>query len=268
VPDVHEVPPDVPIDTGCADPTACDDGDPCTLDLCDPSGGCLHPAAPDLTPCADDGDPCSQDVCVAGSCVHPVAEECCLSPAECDDGNPCTTDDCGEDHLCRNELIPDCCSRDADCLWADHLWECDVAAGACYDPPGGEFCAICMTRRDCGDGGESSDDWCATYDWDDRGCTKDCLDDTDCPGGAFCRSSVGETRCSTGEAGCFCVARLGSCAAYNVFGRECMGDAGCRTCGACGELVCRGGACTWSCDELQDCPLGSTCVDAICTPAG
>ncbi len=268
-PETAEVPPDVPpFDSGCSDPGACDDGDPCTVDSCDSTGACLHAPAVDGTLCTDDGDPCSQDVCVAGVCVHPVAEECCLGPEDCDDGNPCTTDDCGPDHLCRNEALPDCCARDADCLWEDHLWECDAAAGACYDPPGGEFCAGCYTRRDCGDGGESSDDWCVTYAWNDRGCTKDCLDDADCPGAAYCRSFGGDAPCAAGETGCICVSRLGSCEAYNVFGRTCLGDATCRTCDACGALVCNAGRCTWRCEVLQDCPLGAVCEGGLCVPAG
>ncbi|MBN1774749.1 MAG: hypothetical protein JXB32_26055, partial [Deltaproteobacteria bacterium] len=88
--DRPDTPPDVPYDSGCTDPGACDDGDPCTLDLCDPTGACLNPPAPDGTACDDDGDPCSQDVCMAGTCVHPVAVDCCTTPEECDDGNPCT----------------------------------------------------------------------------------------------------------------------------------------------------------------------------------
>lgn len=267
-PELTEVPPDIVVDSGCADPLVCDDGDPCTLDQCDPAGACLHPPAPDSTPCADDGDPCSQDVCMAGVCVHPVATECCTDPAMCDDFDPCTTDVCNADHLCVHEAIPDCCGRDADCLWAGHLWECDAAAGTCYDPPGGEFCAACMTRRDCGDGGESSDDWCVRYAWNDAGCTKDCRDDTDCPGGSYCRGLEGESPCSPGDSACICVSRLGSCEAYNTFGRGCMGDEMCRGCDACDELVCRDGACTWPCEVPEDCPLGAVCEAELCTPAG
>ncbi len=47
---------------------ACDDGDPCTVDLAAGDGGCRYEAAPDGTPCPADGDPCTWDVCEAGSC--------------------------------------------------------------------------------------------------------------------------------------------------------------------------------------------------------
>jgi cysteine-rich repeat protein len=45
-------------------PVTCDDGDECTLDVCDPSTGCAH-----STDC-DDGDPCTEaDVCGGGICA-------------------------------------------------------------------------------------------------------------------------------------------------------------------------------------------------------
>ncbi len=48
---------------------ACDDGNPCTLDVCDPGLGCSSATLPDATPC-DDGKACSAfDACEAGVCV-------------------------------------------------------------------------------------------------------------------------------------------------------------------------------------------------------
>jgi hypothetical protein len=43
---------------------ACDDGDPCTVDLCTPTG-CVHSPLS-----CDDGVPCTIDACVAGACTH------------------------------------------------------------------------------------------------------------------------------------------------------------------------------------------------------
>jgi hypothetical protein len=62
----------------------CDDGDPCTLDLCDPAtGACLN--TPDA---CDDQNRCTVDLCEPGSgaCSH--------EPLACDDGNSCTQDAC------------------------------------------------------------------------------------------------------------------------------------------------------------------------------
>jgi hypothetical protein len=56
----------------CSGPTLpqnCDDNDPCTEDLCDPMGGCLHPTAGRDGFGCDDNNPCTtQDVCSGGIC--------------------------------------------------------------------------------------------------------------------------------------------------------------------------------------------------------
>ncbi len=63
----------------------CEDGNPCTQDLCE-EGECLHLATEG--PC-DDGDPCSEGESCSGelSCEGGI-------PVNCDDGNPCTADSC------------------------------------------------------------------------------------------------------------------------------------------------------------------------------
>jgi len=69
-------------------PRACGDDDVCTLDLCDPAGGCLHP--PDDRRC-DDSDPCTADVCdPREGCAHPPAP----------DGTACGPLSCAEAHIC------------------------------------------------------------------------------------------------------------------------------------------------------------------------
>jgi len=69
----------------------CDDGNPCTEDLCDPlTGACQHLAIPGCEgeedgedgPCenavdCDDGNPCTEDSCVPGTgCVYSVIQGC------------------------------------------------------------------------------------------------------------------------------------------------------------------------------------------------
>lgn len=64
----------------------CDDGDPCTVDRCDPRTGCEAIAAEDGHTC-EDGARCTiDDRCVRGVCVGDAVP--------CDDGNPCTADGC------------------------------------------------------------------------------------------------------------------------------------------------------------------------------
>ena len=86
---------------------ACDDGDDCTLDLCDLSG-CLHPVAPNGTGC-DDGDACTTgDRCTKEGCRA-------TTTTICDDENPCTVDLCTGGGACANVWLPtlgsDCSAR-------------------------------------------------------------------------------------------------------------------------------------------------------------
>src|SRR5262249_18403052 len=63
------------------------DGNPCTVDTCDPVVGVLHAPAIAGSSCSD-GDPCNgAETCNAGQCVAG-------SPPVLNDGNPCTMDTC------------------------------------------------------------------------------------------------------------------------------------------------------------------------------
>jgi len=60
------------------DPAACDDGDPCTADVC--AGlSCAHAPLPDDSLCGSGG------ICNAGRCVIPE----CTRAADCPEANPC-----------------------------------------------------------------------------------------------------------------------------------------------------------------------------------
>ena len=57
---------------------ACDDGDFCTTaDQCDGAGHCTGGAPPDC----DDGEPCTEDVCQSGACVHRTPQQICNQAA-------------------------------------------------------------------------------------------------------------------------------------------------------------------------------------------
>jgi len=65
----------------------CDDGNPCTTDVCGPDRACHYEPVDDGTPC-DDGNVCTADgQCIAGVCINGPA-------LDCDDGDPCTEDWC------------------------------------------------------------------------------------------------------------------------------------------------------------------------------
>ena len=96
---------------GC---TSCDDGNPCTTDLCTSGGSCVHTAI-----LCDDGNPCTTDMCSSNGCKttalpngsvcgapvctnleHSAPRSCqdgsCAAPemTSCDDQMPCTKDFC------------------------------------------------------------------------------------------------------------------------------------------------------------------------------
>ena len=140
---------------GEIDELTCDDGDPCTYDVCIPGAGCaIDPSVVicctsdgdcwdgnscTLESCVDgacsyeldlpgiccfseadcdDGNACTDDPCVGSYCQHYAADApgCCSITADCDDGNPCTVDLCDQ-HICLH--VDDCCTSDAECTDAD-----------------------------------------------------------------------------------------------------------------------------------------------------
>lgn len=247
-------------------PSACDDGNPCTFDSCDPGtgGGCVH----ELTDC-DDLNECTIDTCIEvlgqPQCVH---EE-----IDCDDGNPCTFDSC--DHLdgCKNDAFsdappncsptwpnlpyvpPDCAPDGNDCTWS----VCDD--GACVPVPPGEIelygCAL-------------------TCEPDGNPCTDDFCDGVACvhpnrPLGEACNLAEGADPCTIGQCD-----GSGQCVpqSYVPDGQPCPGlhdpPPPCKT------RVCQAGACvlvdvtngTWCPDESP--PNACTtdiCQDGVCVHA-
>jgi hypothetical protein len=143
---------------------SCDDGNPCTVDVCDPATGlCSHPPepvgvrcgdptsgicdsadrcdgagvcltnnTPDGTPCAEIDSDCEiQNTCLAGAChdngVKP-AGSACGDPAgtQCD-----AADSCDDSGFCLSNLSPDgsaCGDAGSECVNAD-----GCVAGICHD---------------------------------------------------------------------------------------------------------------------------------------
>lgn len=71
--------------SNCVTSEDCDDGNPCTSDICDVVGAiCTYP--PNTLPC-DDSDACTEnDSCSDGTCAG--------TALDCNDGDPCTADTC------------------------------------------------------------------------------------------------------------------------------------------------------------------------------
>ena len=93
----------------------CDDGDPCTDDLCDSALGCQN--TDNTLPC-DDGDACTDDYCDpdSGRCVNEPNNE------NCDDEDACTDDLCDPDTGCTHQGI-ECPEGQV----------CDPASGECVE---------------------------------------------------------------------------------------------------------------------------------------
>jgi hypothetical protein len=86
---------------------ACDDGNACTTDSCDPAIGCVHTPVP-----CYDGNACTTYTC-------DPATGCVYGSVSCDDGDACTTDSCdpatGCGHACNATGSSDPCCADPGC---------------------------------------------------------------------------------------------------------------------------------------------------------
>ncbi len=143
---------DICADGECASggPTNCDDGNLCTIDVCDDVVGCVH--LPNRNPCCegttsicDDGDPCTTDICdpESGACFYEN------NAASCNDGNACTTGDVCADGACTGTAIT--CNDGDPCT--DDV--CNPASGCGTVPLSGPACddGISCTLEDiCSDG--------------------------------------------------------------------------------------------------------------------
>jgi hypothetical protein len=168
-------------------PLNCDDGNPCTKDVCDQIVGCTHQLLHEV-PC-DDGNACTaKDACNNGTCIG--------THLNCDDGNACTEDGCdpktGCIHKPANQLLCDdhnsctsqdictngvCMGRQIQCDDSNPCTkdECDPISGCVHKPLSGVSCddgnvctnddictnGICGgTPVNCSDGNYCTDDSC------------------------------------------------------------------------------------------------------------
>ena len=252
---------------------ACDDGNPCTDDTCDPSkGGCL--ALNNQAAC-DDGNACTdKDICGDGKCG--------AGPAlKCDDGNLCTDDKCDPAKGCtaaNNTAACDdgdkCNDKDA-CLngkcAAGTTIKCDdsnVCTDDACDPAKGCFAspnkATCDDGDPCTGDGNCIDSKCgpgAAISCDDKSpCTKDSCD----PKSGKCLYTAVASPCDDGDA---CTTKD---ACLDI---KCVGTATkCDDSTACTSDVCdpKTGGCLFTptdgaCDDGNQCTDGDVCALGKCT---
>jgi len=138
--------------TACCTAASCNDGNPCTDDICTPTG-CTH--VNNAGPCSD-GNPCTgPDVCGGGTC-HP-------GPNPCDDGNACTQDICDGVGGCTyppvicppdgNACTDDVCNPVTGCGFVNNTNPCDDG-NACTsgDTCAGGACVGTNNTNPCSDG--------------------------------------------------------------------------------------------------------------------
>ncbi len=147
----------------------CNDGNPCTTDLCDAStdsdksSTCSHTAVANGVVC-NDGDACTtSDVCGAGACAG--------AAKDCGDGDPCTTDTC--------EKATGCSHGDDDGKACDDGDAC--TGGKAGDACKGGKCAG-GAAVDCDDANPCTTDSCDKT----TGCGHTALDGGGCDDGSAC----------------------------------------------------------------------------------
>ncbi len=249
---------------------ACDDGQPCTADGCDPAFGCQATNLPATATCSD-GDACTLgDHCQAGTCIAGA-------PVACDDGAPCTADSCDSATGCKavNLAATATCSDGSACTVGDHC-----QGGSCQ--PG--------LAAPCDDGNPCTADQCEPA----SGCvaldlpeSATCSDGDMCTAGDHCQGGACQAGaavpCDDGKPCTLdacdlisgCVASDLPVTATCTDGNACTADDRCKAgeCQAGTSVPCDDGKlCTVDgCDPVSGCvavdlPAATTCTDGdACT---
>lgn len=179
-------------------PLACDDGDPCTVDACDPGAGCAHAdeACPATCGPGDDGLRCSDgsvctrgDTCSGGSCVG--------TPLACGDGDPCTSDACDPTLGCvyLEEPDPPACLSSSECVMAADLTPCAGDGDPCTVDgclEGACRVGLNLVQRQCADGDAcNGEEFCSPVKGCQEGPAPVCDDGELCNGTETCAPATG-----------------------------------------------------------------------------
>ena len=123
-------------------PVACNDGNLCTDDSCQPETGCTF--EPNQEPC-NDGDTCTTtDNCSGGACVG-------AGELECDDGNLCTDDLCQPAVGCVHSYNLAPCDDDNQCTTGDQCSGGKCQSSGILECEDGNPCTInsCLPAQGC-----------------------------------------------------------------------------------------------------------------------
>jgi hypothetical protein len=277
-----------------AKPLNCNDGNPCTDDICSPELGC-HSVSNSAS--CSDGDACTKlDACEDGACLggeavicddlNPCTDDSCDPAAgclfvpntlPCSDANACTFDEYCADGTCKNGKPLDCddndlcttdsCSPAEGCVHAANSVPCDDG-DACTN---GDHCSdgSCLPGKltDCDDGNPCTNDLCDA----DSGClhtdnVEPCDDNNSCTINDTCLDGncVGEGSLDCDDDN-LCTNDIclpdGGCQHEDVAGPCSDGD-NCTVNDSCAEGVCVSGS-PLNCDDNDSCTSDS-CTDGLC----
>ncbi|MSP90947.1 MAG: hypothetical protein EXR79_03950 [Myxococcales bacterium] len=214
---------------GTTDEGLCEDGDPCTNDVCNTDGSCKHVQLAGML--CDDGSICTQtDKCLAGKCVGG-------NVLPCDDQDTCTADSCDPFTGCVHKPASDAvCKDDGNPCTLDQCQQ-----GQCVHPP--------ASGKPCTDEGEA------------------CTQDT-CEQGACSHPPVKEgTPCQDDGKPCTVdVCTAGKCAHPNGDGQKCQDDGKACTDDVCQGGGCFHPFNTTPCEDGNFCTESDQCSGGTCKP--
>ena len=286
-------------------PLNCDDGNPCTTDVCLAISGCQHTALANGTSCADTTVCNGAETCTSGACVSGA-------PLNCNDGNACTLDTCDAAAGCRHTPFSNGtpCPDGTVCNGAEACQAgacmpnaplncndgnacttdtCNAVSGCINTPIAG--CRPCAVAADCNDNQPCTSDTCNAGVCQNAAVADGttCLDGNLCNGTELCSAGI----CTAGTAlNCddvnpcttdTCDAVLGCQHAPVLNGTACPNSTVCDGNETCQAGVCRPGTppvcndlnpCTLDvCNAVSGCqftarPDGTSCADAnVCNGA-
>ncbi|MCO4761049.1 MAG: hypothetical protein KC502_06060 [Myxococcales bacterium] len=233
--------------------TVCDDGNPCTKDVCDPklvvglADGCTATAIASL---CDDGDACSlNDSCVKGKCKTG-------KPKDCDDGNACTVDTCDkETGECKFEVSAtgEVCDDGNPCTNQDVCEKGGTCIGKATDCEDNKLCTIdkCDTNTGLCFHENNSGQTCEDGD----ACTlgDNCIAGNCSPGvSKLCSDSQPCTSDS-------CDDKTGKCV-FKANTQKCDDGNPCTLVDGCSDGKCEG-------SQLKNCSDGNVCTLNACNTA-
>ena len=237
-------------ESSCRDDADCDDGNLCTLDVCNIETGQCE-SSPQAVPCDDEIACTVEDMCQGdGSCAGT------LDHGLCDDADVCTDDVCEFGLGCENPHNAAPCDDGVACTAGDVCagGECQGLASC----PAGEICDVesgqcifepeCVIDADCDDGNNCTDNVCDVQSGlcvasvnqspcdDGVGCTDgDTCHDGACQGGAANHDTCDDGNVCTDD---LCDTDTGCAHNHNV--DPCDDGAGCTDNDTCVEGLCAG----------------------------